>query len=66
LIDAPVVEQVAAERAKIVNARLGCLKRLSQVTLDGTWAGTAWEPGLESTMHVLSPLREMGLGSRDS
>ncbi|QHW34809.1 hypothetical protein GZH47_31120 [Paenibacillus rhizovicinus] len=59
LIDAPA-EEVEVERAKVategVGARLLALQRA-----DGSWAGEAWNHGWDSTMHVLSLLRELGL-----
>jgi hypothetical protein len=59
LADAPA-DLVAAERAKVETtgdgARLLALQRP-----DGTWGGTAWNRGWDSTMHVLTLLREMGL-----
>ena len=52
LTDAPA-DEVAAERA---GARL-----LAFQAPDGRWGGAAWNRGWDSTMHVLSLLREMGL-----
>ncbi|TJY42346.1 hypothetical protein E5161_10135 [Cohnella pontilimi] len=53
-------EKVSAERALVatkgVGARLIALQRA-----DGSWAGAAWNRGWDSTMHVLSLLRELGL-----
>ncbi|MBO9599437.1 MAG: hypothetical protein J7559_16645 [Cohnella sp.] len=53
-------EEVAAERALVategVGARLIALQRD-----DGSWGGAAWNRGWDSTMHVLSLLRELGL-----
>lgn len=53
-------QEIAAERAKVAaqgwGARLLTLQRA-----DGSWAGAAWNRGWDSTMHVLSLLREMGL-----
>jgi hypothetical protein len=53
-------EEVAAERARVategVGARLLALQRA-----DGSWAGVAFNQGWDSTMHVLSLLRELGL-----
>src|SRR6478752_4157725 len=59
LIDAPE-EQVAAERAKIATEGWGA-QLLALQGADGSWAGTAWNQGWNSTMHVLSLLKEMGL-----
>ncbi len=59
LTDAPAAE-VAAERARVAaegwGARLLALQRS-----DGSWGGAAWNRGWDSTMHVLTLLREMGL-----
>src|SRR5688572_27833192 len=52
LTDAPA-EQVAAEGW---GARLLALQGA-----DGSWAGAAFNHGWDSTMHVLSLLRELGL-----
>jgi len=53
-------EEVAAERARV--AREGAGGRLLALQrADGTWGGVAWNRGWDSTMHVLSLLREMGL-----
>jgi hypothetical protein len=54
LIDAPA-EEVAPERAKVATEGWGARLLALQGT-DGSWAGE-WD----STMHVLSLLREMGL-----
>ena len=59
LIGAPD-EEVAAERAKIATQGWGARLLALQGT-DGSWAGVAWNRGWDSTMHVLSLLREMGL-----
>jgi hypothetical protein len=59
LIDAPA-EQVAAEREKVATEGWGA-QLLALQGADGSWAGTAWNQGWNSTMHVLSLLREMGL-----
>ena len=59
LTDAPA-DDVAAERARVAaegwGARLLALQRP-----DGTWGGAAWNPGWDSTMHVLSLLSAFGL-----
>src|SRR6266540_6185161 len=59
LIGAPA-EEVAAERAKVATQGWGAQLLMLQGA-DGSWAGAAWNRGWDSTMHVLSPLREMGL-----
>jgi hypothetical protein len=59
LTDAPA-EEVAAERARV--ATEGAVARLLALqAADGRWGGAAWNRGWDSTMHVLSLLREMGL-----
>ena len=59
LIDAPA-DEVAAERAKVATEGWGA-RLLALQGADGSWAGTAWNQGWDSTMHVLSLLRELGL-----
>lgn len=59
LLGAPAAE-VAAERAKVASEGWGA-RLLALQGADGSWAGTAWNHGWDSTMHVLSLLREMGL-----
>jgi hypothetical protein len=59
LLGAPAAE-VAAERAKVATQGWGA-QLLALQGADGSWAGTAWNHGWDSTMHVLSLLREMGL-----
>ena len=59
LIDAPA-DEVAAERARVVTEGAGA-RLLALQTADGRWGGAAWNRGWDSTMHVLSLLREMGL-----
>ena len=59
LADAPAGE-VAAERARVGTAGAGA-RLLAGQAPDGRWGGTAWNRGWDSTMHVLSLLREMGL-----
>jgi hypothetical protein len=58
-------EEVAAERALVategLGARLLALQRGMSVAGGGSWGGEAWNQGWDSTMHVLSLLREMGL-----
>jgi hypothetical protein len=51
---------VAAERARVAGEGWGA-RLLALQGADGTWAGTAFNQGWNSTMHVLSLLREMGL-----
>lgn len=59
LIDAPE-EEIAQERARIANEGIGS-RILALQRTDGTWSGAAWNPGLNSTMHALTLLRELGL-----
>jgi hypothetical protein len=59
LIGAPA-EEVAAERARVATEDWGA-RLLALQAPDGSWAGAAWNHGWDSTMHVLSLLREMGL-----
>src|SRR5690348_7792262 len=59
LIGAPA-EEVAAERARVASEGAGARLLALQGT-DGSWAGAAWNRGWDSTMHVLTLLREMGL-----
>src|SRR5215216_643214 len=59
LIGAPA-EQVAAERAKVATQGWGA-QLLALQGDDGSWAGEAWNHGWNSTMHVLTLLRELGL-----
>ncbi len=59
LIDAPA-DEVAAERARVATEGWGA-RLLALQGVDGSWGGTAWNHGWDSTMHVLSLLREMGL-----
>ena len=53
-------DEVAAERARIATEGWGA-RLLSLQDGDGRWAGAAWNRGWNSTMHVLSLLREFGL-----
>src|ERR671925_1489009 len=53
-------EEVAAERARVATEGIGA-QLLALQGADGSWAGAAWNRGWDSTMHVLSLLREMGL-----
>jgi hypothetical protein len=59
LIGAPLNE-VAAERARVATEGWGA-RLLDMQGADGSWGGEAWNHGWDSTMHVLSLLREMGL-----
>ena len=59
LIGAPT-EEVEIERAKVANEGVGA-QLLALQRADGSWAGAAWNRGWDSTMHVLSLLRELGL-----
>lgn len=59
LIGAPP-EEVAAERARVATEGWGA-RLLALQRNDGSWAGAAWNQGWDSTMHVLSLLRELGL-----
>jgi len=59
LTDAPA-EQVTAERARVATEGAGA-QLLALQGADGSWAGAAWNRGWDSTMHVLSLLRELGL-----
>jgi hypothetical protein len=53
-------EDIARERARVATAGAGA-RLLSLQASDGSWGGTAWNRGWDSTMHVLTLLREMGL-----
>lgn len=59
LIGAPA-EEVAAERARVATEGVGA-RLLALQGADGSWAGAAFNQGWNSTMHVLSLLRELGL-----
>src|SRR4051812_43663366 len=59
LIDAPA-EDVAAERARVETDGFGA-RLLALQGDDGQWGGAAWNRGWNSTMHVLTLLRDMGL-----
>jgi hypothetical protein len=59
LVGAPA-EEVAAERARVGAEGWGA-RLLALQAPDGAWAGVAWNRGWDSTMHVLTLLREMGL-----
>jgi hypothetical protein len=64
LTDAPD-EEVAAERARVATKGAGA-RLLALQAPDGRWGDAAWNRGWDSTMHVLSLLREMGLDSESS
>src|SRR2546423_1319413 len=59
LIGAPE-EEVAAERSRVATEGVGA-QLLDMQGADGSWGGEAWNHGWDSTMHVLSLLRELGL-----
>ena len=59
LLGAPA-EEVAADRARVATEGMGA-RLLALQGADGAWAGAAWNRGWNSTMHVLTLLREMGL-----
>ena len=53
-------EQVVAERARVASQGWGA-RLLALQKADGSWGGTAWNQGWDSTMHVLLLLRDLGL-----
>jgi hypothetical protein len=53
-------DEVARERARVATEGAGA-RLLALQAPDGRWGGAAWSRGWNSTMHVLSLLREMGL-----
>jgi len=59
LTDSPA-DEIAAERSRVATEGAG-QRLLTQQAPDGRWGGAAWNRGWDSTMHVLSLLREMGL-----
>ena len=59
-LTAAPAEQVAAERARLAAEGAGA-QLLALQSADGTWGGAAWNHGWNSTMHVLTLLREFGL-----
>jgi hypothetical protein len=61
LLGAPPGE-VAAERARVATEGAGA-HLLALQSRDGQWAGAAWNRGWNSTMHVLTLLRDFGLDS---
>jgi hypothetical protein len=64
LTDAPD-EEVAAERARVATEGAGA-RLLALQAPDGRWGDAAWNRGWDSTMHVLTLLREMGLDPESS
>ena len=64
LVGAPEGE-VAAERARVATEGVGA-RLLAMQGPTGSWAGTAWNRGWDSTMHVLKLLRDLGLDLRAS
>jgi hypothetical protein len=59
LVDAPA-RDIAEERARVATEGAGATLLALQAA-DGRWGGAAWSHGWDSTMHVLSLLREFGL-----
>jgi hypothetical protein len=59
LTDAPA-EKVAAERARVCTEGVGA-RLLALQADDGRWGGAAWNHGWDSTMHVLTLLKDLGL-----
>jgi hypothetical protein len=59
LTDAPA-DEVRNERARVATEGVGA-RLLALQAPDGRWGGAAWNRGWDSTMHVMSLLREMGL-----
>lgn len=53
-------EEVATERARVATEGWGA-QLLALQGADGSWGGTAFNQGFDSTMHVLTLLREFGL-----
>jgi hypothetical protein len=53
-------EEVAAERARVAIEGAGA-RLLALQEADGRWSGAAWNRGWDSTMHVLTLLRDLGL-----
>jgi len=53
-------EEIARERERVATEGAGA-ELLALQASDGTWGGAAWNRGWDSTMHVLTLLREMGL-----
>lgn len=59
LVGAPA-EDIAVERARVATEGAGA-RLLALQGADGSWAGAAWNHGWNSTMHVLTLLRELGI-----
>jgi hypothetical protein len=59
LVDAPA-QEVEAERARVATEGWGA-RLLALQEADGSWAGAPWNRGWNSTMHILTLLREIGL-----
>lgn len=59
LVRAPTAD-VAAARARVATEGMGA-RLLALQGDDGAWSGVAWNRGWNSTMHVLTLLREFGL-----
>jgi hypothetical protein len=53
-------EEVLAERTRVATEGFG-RELLALQRDDGTWGGKAWGRGFDSTFHVLTLLRELGL-----
>src|SRR5215470_5229048 len=53
-------DEAAAERARVATEGAGA-RLLALQAPDGRWGGAAWNRGWDSTMHVLTLLREMGV-----
>ncbi len=53
-------QEVEAERARVAGEGWGA-QLLALQGADGAWAGEAWNPGWNSTMHALTLLRDLGL-----
>jgi hypothetical protein len=58
-------EEVVAECARVASEGAGA-RLLALQGDDGSWAGTAFNQGWDSTMHVLTLLRELGLDPTSS
>ena len=58
-------DEVATARARVAIEGAGA-RLLALQAPDGRWGGAAWNRGWDSTMHVLSLLREMGLDPESS
>lgn len=59
LTGAPV-KDVSAERTRVATVGIGA-QLLALQGADGRWGGAAWNRGWNSTMHVLTLLRDLGL-----